>query len=958
MKRKPIILATVALSCLTTSAQINSPESAGYESRAAAMLADGNFQGCIDQCKVASQLGSTRPELVAWLSAAAAFNGGMSDAAKLVNAYIKKFPAGSHMASARLMQASLTFYGGNYAAALKQLTALNPAAYNDNEREDLLYRTAYCYLQLGDYYKADDIFQTLSDTQRYGAPAKFYLAYIAYVEGDYDRAMQLFATCDKTASPGNMSDFYVAQILFKRKNYGEVLNLLMPLMTRKDVEKQYVEECQRLAGECFYALHDDNRAMVYLNPYIADHKDDAPLSTRYIVGVERYQTGDYEEALDLLAPVSNLTDEMGQSAALTMGQCYQSLGNYKSAAISFEKAINLDFNPRLTEMAYYNYVVSQVDGGRLPFGNYVQDLENFLTRYPDSRYANSVREYLVKGYMATDDYEGALRSLNSMSADSPAINAARQRVNFVLGTRALQAGDAQKAVGFLTEAMKYGNCDSDIEKQTSLWLGDAYYALGDYAKASVEYKSYMASSTDSDTNRLLAKYNLGYADFAERNYAEAKTMFEKVAADKRASSVIAQDALNRVGDIHYYNKEFDEAKSAYTKALNVNKQTGDYSLLNVAMMQGHSGDYKSKIATLQKFLSDYPQSNLKPVAQTEMALTLGLQGNNEAAIALYKQLAATHSGTKFGRNALLQLAILSDNAGNTASAKTYYRNVVSEYPTSAEAVLAVQDLKRIYGDEGAIMELDRFLSGIKDAPQLDATERNAIAAASLLQQAEKASTAESRLQLAEKLLTEYPDAAETEKALEIAAQAYVDMGVPGKALEKYTSLDTKASTESIRQTALMGILRTASDLKNDSRVVDAANRLLANQSMSGTDLPEVKFRRAVSLARLGNQAEANDIFTDLAKDPTTLFGTRAAFELANAYFTDGELDRAHDVAESLIDANPPYAYWLARTFILYSDILRAQGSDFEADEYLRVLRSNYPGTENDIFQMIDKRLPQ
>ena len=40
----------------------------------------------------------------------------------------------------------------------------------------------------------------------------------------------------------------------------------------------------------------------------------------------------------------------------------------------------------------------------------------------------------------------------------------------------------------------------------------------------------------------------------------------------------------------------------------------------------------------------------------------------------------------------------------------------------------------------------------------------------------------------------------------------------------------------------------------------------------------------------------------------------------------------------------------------YSDILRKQGKDFEANEYLKSLQSNYPGTEADIFQMIEQRL--
>ena len=165
---------------------------------------------------------------------------------------------------------------------------------------------------------------------------------MAFVEGDYDYALDLFGKCDKAVSPGNMADYYIAQMLFKRSDYAGALNLLMPLMARKNVDEEFRSESERIAGECYYALHDDNRAMGYLNAYMAKHADTAPLSTRYIVGVERYQTGDFDEALSLLAPVSELKDEMGQSAALTMGQAYMGNGNFKSALMAFDKAVKLD----------------------------------------------------------------------------------------------------------------------------------------------------------------------------------------------------------------------------------------------------------------------------------------------------------------------------------------------------------------------------------------------------------------------------------------------------------------------------------------------------------------------------------------------------------------------------------------------------------------------------------------
>lgn len=950
----------LALGALAAPAQINSPQSTGYETRAAAMLADGNFQGYLDQCKAALQLGSNRHEQLSWLSAVAAFNGGLPECDGLLKAYIRNFPAGSHMVSARLMLATLSFYDGNYKAALKQFDRINANSLNDNEREDLTYRRAYSLMKLGEYAKATPLMQELSQTGRYGASATFYEAYMAFADGEYDYAADLFAKCDKTAAPGNMTDYYMAQILFRKGEYAEAMKLIQPLLSRKDMPEAFADEAERIAGECHYALGNESRAMGYLNKYIDKHgSDTAPLSTRYIVGVERYKTGDYDAALTLLAPVSELKDEMGQSASLTMGQAYQAKGNVKSALIAFDKAARLDSNPSLTELAYYNYAVAQVDGGRMPFSNSVQTLEDFVRRYPRSRYANNVREYLVKGYMATDDYAGALRSLNAIKdTQSESINKARQQVNFVLGTRALQSGDARTAADYLTQALKYGRYDADVERQTHLWLGDACYAQGQYGTATEHYRHYLATAPRNDANSRVAQYNLAYARFAERDYAEARRMFGAVVGDKSQTADIKADSYNRIGDTYYYTKELHDAESAYHKAYNLNPSAGDYPLLQIAMMNGHMGQQQEKINVLNRLVGEFPTSSLRPVALTEIALTHVVQGNTQAAIAMYKQVADMYPTSAHGRNALLQLAILSDNTGDTEAARSYYRQVISSYPTSSEAALAVQDLKRIYGDDGSIEELNSFLESVKGAPQLDATERNAIAAAALLRKAKSATTADTRLAAAQELLKNYPDADGAEEAMDIAAQAYLDQGVAGKALTLFTELEQKASSATMRHTARMGILRSANEMGETERVISVSDDIMNSAAIAGADLPEVKFVRASAFARRGNHGEAVKIWSELAKTPSNLYGTRAAYEIADHYFRAGQLDAANAAAEKLIDANPPHAYWLARTFILYSDILRKQGAEFDANEYLRVLRSNYPGTEPDIFQMIDKRLPK
>ena len=61
-------------------------------------------------------------------------------------------------------------------------------------------------------------------------------------------------------------------------------------------------------------------------------------------------------------------------------------------------------------------------------------------------------------------------------------------------------------------------------------------------------------------------------------------------------------------------------------------------------------------------------------------------------------------------------------------------------------------------------------------------------------------------------------------------------------------------------------------------------------------------------------------------------------------------------AQALTSSGTPHRYWLARGFVLMSDIYAEKGKKFEAKEYLEALRDNYPGNEADIHDMIETRL--
>lgn len=960
MNLKPIIF---ALGILTTSlsgfAQINSPQSVGYAARAAQMLGDGNFQGCIDQCKVAISLGDTNCEQLEWLSALASFKGNLPDAGDKLQLYCKRYPSSVNISSAKLMLAILEFRQEKFAEALKSFESINEKSLNADQQDDLAYYTAFCLIKVGRNDAAFAELQKIENCKKYADAVKFYKGYIRYSNGEYDEALTLFDSCNKNTEPGNMADYYVAQIYFKQERYADAINTAMPLLSRKDIPEAFIDETNRIVGECLYELGNVSQSIEYLRPYVDKYPATSPLSTRYIVGMECYQLGDYEKSVVLLAPVTELTDEMGQSAALTVGQAYHALGNIKAAILAYHKATQLDFVPKVTEQAYYNYAVAQIDGGRLPFGKSVSTLEEFLKRYPTSKYADKVREYLLTGYMLTDDYESALHALESLDdSSSEKVMSARQQVNFVLGTRALQSGKGEKAKGYLMKSLNYSSYNPEIARQSHLWLADAFYSLGEYEKAIDSYGTYLKLAPTGDSNRAIAQYNLAYCHFNLKQYDVARTEFRAAESSRTLDMEVTVDCLNRIADTYYYSSDFKTAAETYHKSYERMPSVGDYALFQYAIMNGNIGNSQRKLASLEEMIKMFPSSALRPKALMEQAQTLNNLGRHAEAMTIYEKVVGEYPATSQGRNSLLQLATVNVTAGNESTAIGYYKRLIQMHPTSAEASIAVRDLTRIYGENGKIEELNTFLTGIADAPQLDAVERNAIAAATLLRTARNAADNDTRLKAALEMLEKYPEAEGAEEALNIAAEIEYNQGLTDNALKHYVELENKASSVKVRHAARMGILRSARDMGLSDKILTVSENILSSSAGTNSDIQEVKFIRAGAFAEKGDESSAVEIWSELAKTPSELYGTRAAFELADYYYQHNRLSDAMTTAESLINSNPPHAYWLARTYILYSDILRAQGADFEADEYLKVLRVNYPGAENDIFLMIDKRLPQ
>lgn len=977
-------------------AQINNPNAAGYLERGILMCENRNYQGSLDQLMHVSSLNPTAEqwEMARYYTCRALIGLGNNDnALEMIKTFRYYYPTSTLRADVMMMEGDVYFNRAAYADALAAYAKVDPMALTSARQDELNYRQAYSYLMLGEPDMAASLFRALQGKKEWRDAARFYLGYIAYSQGDYDLAMQYFRNLDTTREPAVAAPYYEAQIYFIQGKYDKCLAAARPLLASGAIPA-FQPECNRLVGESLYALGRADEAVPYLWKYCAEAANPSPTAF-YILGINEFDHGDWDASIKLFQQAIDNGSAMSQSAWLYLGQAYLKRGNTSQALMAFEKSYKMDYNTQVREISFYNYLVALKDGGRIPFGNSVALFEDFLSEYPNSPYAADVQRYVVNGYMSDNDYASALAAINRDKAPSTEMLRAKQRVLFLLGTREYPSGHVAEAIRHFTEAMELSRFDASIARQAEMWLGDCYYSRHNYEGAAKCYLNFIKATPAADVADLaLARYDLGYARFSMDSYTDALANFSTALGliergDTELSSLKA-DILSRMGDCRYYLGDYAAAASDYGKAYDLNPEVGDYALFQLALMKGLLKDHGGKIATIDKLLERFPSSGLLPHAMLEKAESQVAKGDVKAAVGTYGKLVSTYPGTAPGRNGYLQLAITYINNGERAKGIDTYRKVITQFPSSDEARIAADDLKQIYAAEGRLNELVAFLNSVPNAPRYEASELEASAyqaaenayinngstaalksyvdsyprgasRANALYYLADAAWSEGRPAEAQnyamQVLITYPDSPVAEDALLVKAQAESEMGKTEIAHSSFLELESHASGAGMLHDARMGVMRTAMDLGKYADAVEAANKLVASSAInSHTDIAEIKFTRALAYERLGKHDKATSDWESLAANTADLYGAKSAYYLGQSFLDRGLTSRAKTVADGLISSDTPHRYWLARGFILYSDILRKEGNTFEANEYLKSLRSNYPGSEADIFQMIDTRL--
>ena len=910
---------------------------------------------------------------------------------ELLEAYLKQYPDSRHANRIEAMMASVYFEEGKYPEAIALYRSCNLDALPDKERDEAALKLATSYLKLGNLEEAKVWFTLLKEVSKtHQADAVYNLGYIDYVEGRYDAALKTFTSLKNDDVYDALVPYYIGEIHLTRGEYKQADEVASDYLRHFAGHKDEAE-MNRIQGEARSAMKDYLNAIASLEAYV-NAVPQPQRKAMYELGMSYYHTGAYSKATEMLGRTTMEQDALAQNANLHMGLAYLQLKERNQARMAFEQASVADHDLAVKEQALYNYALCIHETSYSPFAESVTVFERFLNEFPASRYRERVNDYLVETYMNTRSYDAALKSIAKISKPGPRIMEAKQKILFRLGTQAFANARFEEALQYFNRSLEVGQYNFATQADASYWRGEAYYRLKNYKAAGQDFRKYLELTKNKRSPEYgLALYNLGYTDFNQKNYQGALNWFGRFVNESvHDNKQVLADAYNRMGDCNFYARKFDDARRSYDKAEQVDPSLGDYSLYQEGFVKGLQRDYTGKIQSLNQLITNYPQSQYIDDALYEQGRAFVQLEDNANAIERFQALVKTFPQSNMARRAANEIGLLYYQDDKYPEAIAAYKEVIKNYPGSEEARLAQRDLKSIYIDLNKVDEYADFASTIPGGANFDVNERDSLTYVAAERVYMRGEMTEARNSFMKYLQTfpegafslnanyyiglidynqqnyesasahlnkvlEYPDNKYSEEAMMMSAEmAYLAKDY-ARSLELYKLLKDRASTPERRQLAATGMLRSAAMTDNKEEVILAATAVLSDAKVAPELENEARHYRAKALVDVNQLSHAVEDWQVLAQDTRNVYGAEAKYQLAQYLFDAGKTAEAEKEVLNYLEVSTPHAYWLARSFVLLSDIYAKLDRKLEARQYLLSLKQNYQA-DDDIAGMIESRL--
>jgi len=163
-------------------------------------------------------------------------------------------------------------------------------------------------------------------------------------------------------------------------------------------------------------------------------------------------------------------------------------------------------------------------------------------------------------------------------------------------------------------------------------------------------------------------------------------------------------------------------------------------------------------------------------------------------------------------------------------------------------------------------------------------------------------------------------------------------------------LENSSSPSSIKE-AKFGIMRAQFALVRNSEALQTAEEILNLTGLTEENQREANFIKARCLQLTGRDVLALDAYRNLSKEVLSPQGAESKFRIAEILFAQNKLDESEKEVLEFSGRSTSHDYWVARSFILWSDIFVARKNYFQAIETLQSIIDYYATFNDGILDM-------
>lgn len=733
----------------------------------------------------------------AYYRAYCALNLENADGPELIKAFVADYPSHPKAAKAYFNLGVNAFDRADYQAASNYLRQAELSALNQAEISEAYFKIAYSDLANNSITEAAKYFDL---AKRQGSPyyfdAHYYAGYIAYESNNNDKALVDLRKAAESDAYAYRVPVLITAAYFEQKRYDEVLAYVAGFAdTQAELKRtDQVYQMYLMAAESAFQTERWAETVSFYERYRSTSGQSITDNTLFRLGYAHFKLGDAAPAIESFKRVALEQDSLSQYASYYLGQLYVEQDNLLFASSAFDQAAKLNFNDQIKEEASFNYAKVSYQSKKYTLA--ILALDRFIKNYPNSSYLPEANNLLSEAFLNTNDFARAITFIERLESKPPRIQEAYQKVTFYKGTEFFNAAQYDKAVQLLDKSLTY-TPDPDLQTAALFWKGEARATMVRYPEAIKAYqKVFETRNTDSEYF-IKADYGLGYAYYNMRDYSKARIYLKRYvdALEEADNRLNYNDAILRLADCYYVDKEYATAISYYNRAIDNDNPNKDYAYFQKGVVRDFQERPEEAIEALEVVINQYDNSIYFDDAIYKKAQIQLESREYRASIMGFSRIIEKLPQSLFIPYAYESRALAYFNLNELDRAESDYKKILDSYITSNVANSALLGLQNTFKLNNKDIEFDAYLSKYKEAnPENEALENIEIESAKNLYFSQNYEAAIGAFEAYEK---NYPESPLRHQAKFYRAESYYRLSNSPRALDLYFELDREAEVSNM-----------------------------------------------------------------------------------------------------------------------------------------------------------------